>query len=75
VLTANPSSSFCVVRKYKFKKRTILVIKKLPEKVGDDLVLKMVEDNLNKPACINGFLLDGFPRTILQVITDKRLID
>jgi adenylate kinase len=35
--------------------------------VGDDLVLKMVEDNLNKPACINGFLLDGFPRTIVQV--------
>jgi adenylate kinase len=47
-----------------------LVKKKIPEKVGDDLVLKMVEDNLNKPACINGFLLDGFPRTILQVITD-----
>lgn len=34
--------------------------------VGDDLVLKMVEDNLNKPACKNGFLLDGFPRTIVQ---------
>ena len=35
--------------------------------MGDELVLKMVEDNLNKPACKNGFLLDGFPRTIVQV--------
>jgi len=34
--------------------------------VSDDLVLRMVADNLDKPECKNGFLLDGFPRTIGQ---------
>ena len=34
--------------------------------VGDDLVLRMVDDNLNRSDCKNGFLLDGFPRTVAQ---------
>lgn len=34
--------------------------------VSDDLILSMVSENLDKPECKNGFLLDGFPRTIGQ---------
>ncbi|XP_059154814.1 adenylate kinase 2, mitochondrial-like [Physella acuta] len=34
--------------------------------VNDELVLELVNDSLDKPECANGFLLDGFPRTIGQ---------
>ena len=38
----------------------------VPIQVSDELVLRMVSDNLDKSECRNGFLLDGFPRTIGQ---------
>jgi len=34
--------------------------------VPDDLVLAIIEERLDKDDCKNGFLLDGFPRTIPQ---------
>ncbi|ACA59622.1 adenylate kinase [Candidatus Desulforudis audaxviator] len=34
--------------------------------VPDELVVAMVKDRLSKPDCANGFLLDGFPRTVPQ---------
>lgn len=34
--------------------------------VPDDLVIGIVQERLKEPDCRNGFLLDGFPRTIPQ---------
>jgi adenylate kinase len=34
--------------------------------VPDDLTVNIVKDRLQKDDCKNGFLLDGFPRTIFQ---------
>jgi adenylate kinase len=36
------------------------------ELVPDDLVLSMVEERISRPDCADGFLLDGFPRTLPQ---------
>lgn len=34
--------------------------------VSDDVVCELVDVNLNKDECKNGFILDGFPRTVVQ---------
>lgn len=34
--------------------------------VSDDIIIGLVKDRLSQPDCANGYLFDGFPRTIPQ---------
>src|SRR6266542_4669012 len=34
--------------------------------VSDDIIVRLVNDRLREPDCRNGYLFDGFPRTIPQ---------
>ena len=36
--------------------------------VPDDVTIQLVEDRLSQEDCANGFILDGFPRTIKQAL-------
>jgi adenylate kinase len=44
--------------------------------VPDDMVIHLIDERISMPDCENGFILDGFPRTIAQAIElDKRNVD
>ena len=43
--------------------------------VPDDLVIALVEDRLNKEDAKEGFLLDGFPRTVAQAVNLDSILD
>ncbi len=43
--------------------------------VPDDLVVAIVEDRLKEEDCKNGFLLDGFPRTVYQAEALDKVLD
>ena len=34
--------------------------------VPDALIIQLVKDRIHASDCVNGFLLDGFPRTVAQ---------
>jgi adenylate kinase len=42
--------------------------------VPDEIVIGMIEERIKRKDCANGFILDGFPRTIAQAETLDKLL-
>ena len=42
--------------------------------VSDEIVIGIVSDRIEEPDCANGFILDGFPRTVPQAEALDRLL-
>lgn len=43
--------------------------------VSDEIVIAIVSDRIDQPDCANGFILDGFPRTLVQADATEKMLD
>ncbi|GJM01578.1 MAG: adenylate kinase [Rhodomicrobium sp.] len=43
--------------------------------VSDDIVIGIISDRIEEPDCQNGFILDGFPRTLPQASALEQLLN
>jgi adenylate kinase len=63
-----------ISRGTEFGKRVRPIIER-GELVPDELVMEMVEERLSRPDCAQGFVFDGFPRTLEQAAQLDRILE
>ena len=54
------------VKKESLLGKNVFTYMKNGDLVPDEITVKVLKDRINEPDCKNGFILDGFPRTIKQ---------
>ena len=42
--------------------------------VSDEIVIAIVSERIDQPDCANGFILDGFPRTLVQADATEQML-
>jgi adenylate kinase len=43
--------------------------------VGDDIMIGIIRERLSRPDALHGFVLDGFPRTVVQAVALDDMLD
>lgn len=43
--------------------------------ISDDIILNLLEKRISKADCENGYILDGFPRTIKQAVAYEEILE
>ena len=55
--------------------KTAKLIMEKGELISDEIIISIIEKRIIKPDCKNGFILDGFPRTLQQAIDLDNILD
>ena len=54
---------------------TVKLIMDKGDLVSDEVIMSIIEERIEKQDCKNGFILDGFPRTLNQAKALDNLLD
>jgi len=54
--------------------KRVLTLMNAGELIPDSITIEMVKERISRPDCKNGFILDGFPRTMAQAEAFERMI-
>ncbi len=73
-----PSISTGSIIRHEMSAKTELGLKAIPyidagQLIPDDLAIELVKNRIKEDDCKNGYILDGFPRTVVQAETAEKM--